>query len=322
MPNSNIDYDFYLDLSDKDLKKIVSHIKNIQHLRQKEIENTFLLYDWKNFEKFLPNLSKNLLDSFIVKFNDKMRSLQPINQQEFDFYLHFYQYCSQFPCSFDSVHEHFMWHHATVDYLEIIRQQQPQLFEKLKNFSLTFNSPDLIEYYVSHQFIEINSSFVQLTPKNPSLIHYLIDTQNPYLKDIPIEDLIETLDVDGLSKLMDYFQLEKLDLEKILDKDPSYFKDIIKHRSPTILNCFEINHFVIDYLTKRIDSMYSYSNFIPFFSQFFSLVKENSFMPYLQEKIKNDVKNKNAKKIIDVFLLNYDLSQSLDIKEKASQLKI
>lgn len=78
-----IDYNHYTTLDNKDLEKIISHIKNTQHQRTIEFENLFSSFDIPSIKLLLPHVNKDKLiktfDSFSQNFN---------NSQAFiDFYI-------------------------------------------------------------------------------------------------------------------------------------------------------------------------------------------------------------------------------------------
>lgn len=61
-----IDYDYYTQLSDKEIDKLLVHLKNIQHLRQNDLQNIFKNYDSEGLKDYLTH-HDNAIPKFILE---------------------------------------------------------------------------------------------------------------------------------------------------------------------------------------------------------------------------------------------------------------
>ena len=78
-----IDYNYYTTLSNKDLEKIISHVKNIQHQRANDFSKSFQSFDINLIENLLLSISNDLL---LKNFNE-FSSNYNHTPEEFKFYL-------------------------------------------------------------------------------------------------------------------------------------------------------------------------------------------------------------------------------------------
>jgi hypothetical protein len=319
----NINYDFYLDLSDKELEKIICHIKNIQSLRKKELEKIFLTFDWNQVEPILPKVNKDQLIGFVSLLEQRMQN-SDITPLIFDFYLQFYKKFSHTNLYFKNIHHDFMWKHATIEYLETIRKEEPNLFEELKSYSICPKDKAFISYCIEHRFIDLNLK-IQANNLDSLFISYLIDIKHPWLKHFSLEKNLHNLDYKTLSDLRNYSQLEQIDLKKLSENPDFDYKDYFRnliYKNPEILEHFKIDSFFIENIMIRIESFYKKESFLPFFQKFFDLIQTLGLEENFQKSMNDYVRNKNAKKIVQSFILNHSLSQSLTEKETKPSLKI
>lgn len=61
-----LDYDYYTQLSDKEIDKLIVHLKNVQRLRQKDLEKIFKTYDTEGLKNYL-STHNNVLPNFILE---------------------------------------------------------------------------------------------------------------------------------------------------------------------------------------------------------------------------------------------------------------
>lgn len=295
----SIDYDYYTTLSDKEVEKLLIHLKNIQHLRQKDLENIFKYYDSKKLKDYL-STHDNIIPNFILENIYALTKLDTCsnNNKEAHFILTLCQ--TQYRSAFlgqNLFNSFFHMFGFKPDMIEFFVQHDKDLLMHYINKGFAFNaSQEAIELLYEKKLIHFDNeqfqqellektpeNFIIFSLKNNLLaldqvsIRHIFFTQLPYykidnlnylekhLKDSLFEPSFSSLQT-LLSKTYanDSFSHYKLGTEGIEEKVfYNHIKNFIKaetHNFSYMLNKIDLQENDIHIMLKAFNNTYPNNN--------------------------------------------------------------
>lgn len=319
-----IDYNYYTQLNDKDLEKIVSHIRNIQTLPYNEFEKHFFNADIETVSAALPDINKDkLLHTFNSYTNDFDNS-----QKNIDFYLFLKQNEHTKHFDFGKLEHKLCWNFHEIKNLEIIKHTFPDTFESFRNRSFQYTSEEFIRYLHKNNFIDFESIKTYNTT-NEMISYMLKHNMFDSFQDFPFSRWFKTMSGDVLSQIRHHFDLPKFNLEDIFNSSSSlkegYIKNAIRFKSPELLENFIITPFFVKEFSKTIDNIMDKYEPIKFILKMYELIKEQPAeqQPDLIMLLKSELKKTQNKEIIFKIEMNFNMNNNLPEKKvKSHSFKI
>lgn len=312
-----IDYNYYTTLDDKDLEKIIIHVKNIQHQRNTTFDNLFLTKDIEKITPFLSTVNQNKLDKVFQSYVDQFDA----SAQDIDFYLFLKKNEFTKNLSFSDLEEKICWGFATPTLLNTIKEFLPDTFTSFKNQQFQYHNKDLISYLHKNNFIDFDLVKSNINISN-TMISYMLDN-NMFKKfeDLHFNSLFHLMNEDVLSQVRSHFSLDKINFEEVYSQSnahsmKSYLKESFKYKSPDFLEHFTITPFFVQQFASTIDKVSDHFKPLDFILKLYSLIQENN--PSEQQQffdiLKQTVKKPANKELLTKAELNFNLLSSLSEK--------
>lgn len=324
-----IDYNYYTTLSDSELAKIISHVKNIQHQRLNSFISLFLSADIKKIEPLLDSIHKDKLTNCFSEFSQKFHP----SDKNIDFYIFLKKHpaTKNIPGVFRDIEEALVWRYPQPPILEKIKQELPETFEEFRKKEFNLFDEDTISYLHQNNMIDFDSLFkdTRYVP-HPSLVSYVIkNNMFDNIEQFPFNICFPHLNEYSLSLVRSHFKLDLIDFKKVyyecseLHMKP-YMKQMFKYKSPSFLDNFIIDEFFVREFSSTIDKISDNKQHMDFITKLFSLIqeKEHSVQDSFIQMLKSNVKKPKNKELVDKIEMNFNLNQSLPIKNSHSFKKL
>lgn len=311
-----IDYNYYTTLSDKELEKIVSHVKNIQNQRANDFSNSFSSFKKNDLEQSLPTVNKDLLLKNFQNFSSNYSH----TPEEFDFYIFLKKNEITKTFDFTNIENSILWRFSNIELLEFFKKEFPDVYENFKSYSIQLHSKEMVAYYLDNQFCGVNINNIAVSNISNSLVSVLLDRNIPKsLDDIKFNHSFLNFNFDTMNQIKNYLNIHHFNLETLCSTQnlntKDYMKNIFKYHDYKILDLFELNTFFLQEIGKTVDKVDKDIS-KPFLLHIYDRIsKEN---PEKIEEYLNTIANKIQKPINKEFFsklkLNAFLSQSLEEK--------
>lgn len=321
-----IDYNYYTTLENKELEKLISHIKNIQHQRVVEFSTAFLNADIDTVNSLLPNINTdkltNTFSSYVNQFDDSEKNI--------DFYLFLKTNDITKSFDFQSIENNICWKYATPELLEKIKIQLPDTFTSFKNKAFQCTNKDLIIYLERHDFIDFEKVKTNHSASD-EIITYMMD-KNMFknFEEFPFYQWFPLMGEQLLSKVRSDFSLDKFDFQNLYSHSSenlmrTYLKNSFKYKTPDFLDNFTITSFFVKEFAQTIDKVSDQFKPLDFILKLYSLINTDNPTEKQQffDILKHNVKKSANKELISKAELNFSLHLSLSEKNiKSSFLKL
>lgn len=324
-----IDYNYYTTLSDKDLEKLVSHIKNIQNQRNSAFTELFLTGTIEKVEPLLDAVNPDKLKNVFNAFVQKMKNTFNLDS-DIDFYIFLKKHHVTKDFDFSDIEDNICWRYAEISILEKIKTELPGTFESFKKQSFYFSSELLIEYLDSHNFINFDSFKQSTSVTNPFITYCIKKNLFKTYDNFPIYTWLPIMDNDTLSLVRSHFDLPPFNYEEIFYKVnqftmKDYMKNIVKYKTPDFLEHFTVNSFFVKEFSTTIDKISDKENLTAFCLKIYSMINDSpkDLKVDLFNDLKSNVKKSVNKEFLNKLELNFNLQNSLIEKNvKSKQVKI
>lgn len=322
-----IDYNYYSQLNDKDLDKIVCHIKNIQNLRQNDFENHFFNADIEKVSSSLPNINKNKLEktfnTYIDSFNDSEKNL--------NFYLFLKTNEQTKILDFSNLEKKLCWNFPNIKNLETIKNTLPETFNSFKSYSFQYHDEDIITYLHNNNFIDFNSMKTHTT--SDAMMSYMVkNNMFESFNEFPLSKWFRTMSEEVLSQVRSHFNLPKFNLEQVYHDMSSlhqghsgYMKDSVKYKSPDFLENFVINPYFVQEFSKTIDKVSDNEKPLDFILKMYELIQlqPQEDQQHLVSLLNSEVKKPKNKELMAKIQMNFNMNNYLPEKNiKSPSFKI
>lgn len=321
-----IDYNYYTKLNDRELEKIVSHIKNIQNLRFQDFQNAFSSSDIEKISLLMPEINKDKLNNAFQNFQSNFQG----TKEQFNLYVFLKTNDLTKNFDFSTIESELCSRYPTIEYFEIIKEKFPETFLSLKSKLFSFVSPDIISYLHKNDFIDFDS-IKKSSSANSEVISYMLNQQLfKNFDDFPFVLWFPNMRQDTLQEVISHFNLPLLNFEELYYKSnelsmKDYMKNSIKFKTVDFLEVFSINEFFVQEFSKTIDKVSDNTKPLDFILKMYYLIEkeDSSVQQHLIDTLKSQVKKPKNKEILSKVELHFNLQKSLpDKNNKSSLLKI
>lgn len=316
-----IDYNYYTTLSDKELEKIISHVKNIQNQRANDFSNSFKSLNINYIINLFPSVSKDLL---LKNFNE-FSSNYNHTPEEFEFYIFLKKNEVTKSFDFSSIENSIIWKYSNIELLEFFKKEFPDVYIKFQSSSIQLHPKELVEYYLDNGFIQTDISKLPTFSISNSLVSVLLDRNIPKsLDDLKFYRTFHQYNFETMSQIKNYFNIDSFDLKFLFNESSKttnyddfkdYMKNIFKYCEPEMLSLFELNTFFLEQIGKTVDKVIKETS-KPFLLYTYERIsKENNekmdeYLNIIASKIQKPVN----KEFFTKLKLYASLSNSLDEK--------